>query len=143
MTARSPGMRERLRPLGRSFFGLLAGFCLILVLSVFGYATLMIVLPRHFTAGGDPVTPTSYAAIVAYTSVFSFLGAVVTTRLARRAVMLHALVLGGMEAATLLSTTQTTGVGAPPWFATTLVALSVAAILLAGWRESRRFRASG
>ena len=143
MTTASPGMRQRLRPILRSIFGLLAGFCLILVLSVFGYATLMLMLPRHFTAGGDPTTPTSYAVIVAYTAAFSFVGGVVATRLARRAVMLHALVLGAMEAAALLSTTQTTGVDAPAWFAGALVGLSVIAILLAGWREARRVRAAG
>lgn len=143
MTRATPGARERLRPIARSIFGLLAGFCLILVLSVLGYATLMLVLPRHFTAHGDPTTTTSYAAIVAYTALFSFGGGIVATRLARRAAMVHALLLGAMEGATLLSTTQSTGVDAPAWFAPALVGCSVAAILLAGWRESARVRAVG
>lgn len=142
MTA-TPGPRERLRPIARSIFGLLAGFCLILVLSVLGYAALLLVLPRHFSAGGDPATTTSYVAIIAYTTVFSFGGAVVATRLARRAAMVHALLLGAMQASALMSTTQTVGVAAPPWFAAALVGCSVAAILLAGWRQSGRLRAGG
>ncbi len=134
MTAAAPvrSTRERLRPIARSIFGLLAGYSTILLVWFAGYLTLLFVAARSFDARGNPQTGIGLGALLVVTVVASYLGGSIGTRLARRAPIVHAALLAAMEGATLVSVVQGFGEDIPHWFGPTIIGGSVVAIMSAG-----------
>lgn len=134
MTATVPprSARERLRPIARSIFGLLAGYSTILLVWFAGYLTLLFVAARSFDARGNPRDGFGFGALLIITAVASYLGGTIGTRLARRGPLVHAALLAAMEGATLVSVVQGFGEETPHWFGLTLIGGGVVAIMAAG-----------
>ncbi len=137
-TGAGPTARERLRPLARSMFGLLAGFCFMLVVSVLGFAVVYGVSRSSFDAHDNPVTPAARSAIVALATVGAAGGGYLATRLARRAVVVHALLLAAMTAAALTSWGESLGLGSTSLSRIALSAAPAAAVILTGLYQKKR-----
>jgi hypothetical protein len=131
--AASPELTTRPRRIGRSTIAILTGFITIVVLSI-GVDQVLHVLAVYPPWGQPMYDPTLNALALSYRIVISVLGCYITARLAPRAPMRHALILGAIgivvsAAGTLAAVGKNLG---PMWYPLALVVVSLPCAWLGG-----------
>lgn len=123
--------------MGRSILGVIAGFVATIVLSVACDAIVRMLAPGAFGADGRSPGPVMMVVGVLYTLASATVGGFIAALIARRAELMHALVLGTLGAAVTLLII----VAAPATQRTVAMFVSamlvIPATVLGGWMRRR------
>lgn len=128
--------------MARSILAIVAGFLYIGALSVGADLLVRHLLPGAFGAGGRVDSTAILLLMQGYVGLFAVSGCYLAARLAGRAPMRHALVLGGVGLAFNVAGTVAMWATAPAWYHVLALALVMPYAWLGGWLREREVAAA-
>lgn len=122
----------------RSAIAILAGFAVVVALSIAGDAASRALFPAAFGPMGRVDATATLLALLGYVAVFLVVGGLVAARIAAGRPVLHALIVGVLFLSGHLIGTVILWGTAPAWYHLTSIALVMPAAALGGWLGRRR-----